>query len=91
MELRYKPAAGNYTIPTVVPRPRALGRHLGAEHSQRLEAIFPRLLPRIKIVGGEHPHQSAKGLNEGRHPRQQPVALSSMCLTSTPQRGTARG
>jgi pyruvate dehydrogenase E1 component beta subunit len=46
--LRYT-SGGNYTIPTVVRGPGGVGRQLGAEHSQRLEAYF-HAVPGIKIV-----------------------------------------
>ena len=55
--LRYT-SGGNFTIPTVV-RSRWVGRQLGAEHSQRLEAYF-HAVPGIKIVACSTP-TNAKG------------------------------
>ena len=57
--LRYT-SGGNYTIPTVVRGPGGVGRQLGAEHSQRLEAYF-HAIPGIKIVACSTP-TNAKGL-----------------------------
>ena len=57
--LRYT-SGGNYTIPTVVRGPGGVGRQLGAEHSQRLEAYF-HAVPGIKIVAFSTP-TNAKGL-----------------------------
>jgi pyruvate dehydrogenase E1 component beta subunit len=57
--LRY-PSGGIYTIPTVVRGPGGVGRQLGAEHSQRLEAYF-HAVPGIKIVAVSTP-TNAKGL-----------------------------
>ncbi|WP_320664528.1 pyruvate dehydrogenase complex E1 component subunit beta [Prochlorococcus sp. MIT 1223] len=57
--LRYT-SGGNYTIPTVVRGPGGVGRQLGAEHSQRLEAYF-HAVPGIKIVACSTP-TNAKGL-----------------------------
>ena len=57
--LRYT-SGGNYTIPTVVRGPGGVGRQLGAEHSQRLEAYF-HAVPGIKIVAVSTP-TNAKGL-----------------------------
>ena len=57
--LRYT-SGGNYTIPTVVRGPGVVGRQLGAEHSQRLEAYF-HAVPGIKIVAVSTP-TNAKGL-----------------------------
>jgi len=74
--LRYT-SGGNYTIPTVVRAPAAWAASLGAEHKQRLEAYF-HAVPGIKNRGGEHP-PNAKGLNEGRHPRNNPRALLRAC------------
>ncbi|NDE22727.1 MAG: alpha-ketoacid dehydrogenase subunit beta, partial [Synechococcaceae bacterium WB9_3_282] len=50
----------NFTIPTVVRGPGGVGRQLGAEHSQRLEAYF-HAVPGIKIVACSTP-TNAKGL-----------------------------
>ena len=57
--LRYT-SGGNLTIPTVVRGPGGVGRQLGAEHSQRLEAYF-HAVPGIKIVACSTP-TNAKGL-----------------------------
>lgn len=57
--LRYT-SGGNFTIPTVVRGPGGVGRQLGAEHSQRLEAYF-HAVPGIKIVACSTP-KNAKGL-----------------------------
>merc|ERR1712054_646574 len=57
--LRYT-SGGNYKIPAVVRGPGGVGRQLGAEHSQRLEAYF-HAVPGIKIVACSTPYNS-KGL-----------------------------
>ncbi len=57
--LRYT-SGGNFIIPTVVRGPGGVGRQLGAEHSQRLEAYF-HAVPGIKIVACSTP-TNAKGL-----------------------------
>ena len=57
--LRYT-SGGNFNIPTVVRGPGGVGRQLGAEHSQRLEAYF-HAVPGIKIVACSTP-TNAKGL-----------------------------
>ena len=57
--LRYT-SGGNFTIPTVVRGPVGVGRQLGAEHSQRIEAYF-HAVPGIKIVACSTP-TNAKGL-----------------------------
>ena len=57
--LRYT-SGGNYKIPAVVRGPGGVGRQLGAEHSQRLEAYF-HAVPGIKIVACSTP-TNAKGL-----------------------------
>ena len=57
--LRYT-SGGNFTIPAVVRGPGGVGRQLGAEHSQRLEAYF-HAVPDIKIVAVSTP-TNAKGL-----------------------------
>jgi len=57
--LRYT-SGGNFTIPTVVRGPGGVGRQLGAEHSQRLEAYF-HAVPGINIVACSTP-TNAKGL-----------------------------
>ncbi len=57
--LRYT-SGGNFTIPMVIRGPGGVGRQLGAEHSQRLEAYF-QAVPGIKIVTCSTPY-NAKGL-----------------------------
>nr|YP_009312902.1 Pyruvate dehydrogenase E1 component, beta subunit [Helminthora furcellata]SCW21156.1 Pyruvate dehydrogenase E1 component, beta subunit [Helminthora furcellata]SCW24016.1 Pyruvate dehydrogenase E1 component, beta subunit [Helminthora furcellata] len=57
--LRYT-SGGNFTIPIVIRGPGGVGRQLGAEHSQRLEAYF-QAIPGLKIVACSTPH-NAKGL-----------------------------
>nr|AUG32100.1 pyruvate dehydrogenase E1 beta subunit [Paulinella longichromatophora] len=53
-------SGGNFKIPAVVRGPGGVGRQLGAEHSQRLEAYF-HAIPGIKIVAASTP-TNAKGL-----------------------------
>lgn len=53
-------SGGNYHIPMVIRGPGGVGRQLGAEHSQRLEAYF-QAVPGLKIVACSTPH-NAKGL-----------------------------
>lgn len=57
--LRYT-SGGNFKIPTVIRGPGGVGRQLGAEHSQRLEAYFQGV-PGLKIVACSTPYNS-KGL-----------------------------
>lgn len=57
--LRYT-SGGNFTIPAVIRGPGGVGRQLGAEHSQRLEAYF-QAVPGLKIVACSTPY-NAKGL-----------------------------
>lgn len=57
--LRYT-SGGNFTIPMVIRGPGGVGRQLGAEHSQRLEAYF-HAVPGLKIVACSTPY-NAKGL-----------------------------
>lgn len=57
--LRYT-SGGNYKIPMVIRGPGGVGRQLGAEHSQRLEAYFQGV-PGLKLVACSTPH-NAKGL-----------------------------
>jgi pyruvate dehydrogenase E1 component beta subunit len=57
--LRYT-SGGNYKIPIVIRGPGGVGRQLGAEHSQRLEAYF-QAVPGLKIVACSTPY-NAKGL-----------------------------
>uniref|UniRef100_B8HQ22 Transketolase central region n=1 Tax=Cyanothece sp. (strain PCC 7425 / ATCC 29141) TaxID=395961 RepID=B8HQ22_CYAP4 len=57
--LRYT-SGGNFQIPVVIRGPGGVGRQLGAEHSQRLEAYF-QAVPGLKIVACSTPY-NAKGL-----------------------------
>jgi pyruvate dehydrogenase E1 component beta subunit len=57
--LRYT-SVGNFKIPMVIRGPGGVGRQLGAEHSQRLEAYF-QAVPGLKIVACSTPY-NAKGL-----------------------------
>ena len=57
--LRYT-SGGNFKIPLVIRGPGGVGRQLGAEHSQRLEAYF-QAVPGLKIVACSTPYK-AKGL-----------------------------
>lgn len=57
--LRYT-SGGNFTIPLVIRGPGGVGKQLGAEHSQRLEAYF-QAVPGLKIVACSTPY-NAKGL-----------------------------
>lgn len=57
--LRYT-SGGNFTLPLVIRGPGGVGRQLGAEHSQRLEAYF-QAIPGLKIVACSTPY-NAKGL-----------------------------
>jgi pyruvate dehydrogenase E1 component beta subunit len=57
--LRYT-SGGNFKIPMVIRGPGGVGRQLGAEHSQRLEAYF-QAVPGLKIVACSTP-RNAKGL-----------------------------
>nr|YP_009511684.1 pyruvate dehydrogenase E1 component beta subunit [Melanthalia intermedia]AXI97561.1 pyruvate dehydrogenase E1 component beta subunit [Melanthalia intermedia] len=57
--LRYT-SGGNFEIPIVIRGPGGVGRQLGAEHSQRLEAYF-QAIPGLKIVACSTPY-NAKGL-----------------------------
>lgn len=57
--LRYT-SGGNFKMPMVIRGPGGVGRQLGAEHSQRLEAYF-QAVPGLKIVACSTPYNS-KGL-----------------------------
>nr|YP_009314950.1 Pyruvate dehydrogenase E1 component, beta subunit [Scinaia undulata]SCW23405.1 Pyruvate dehydrogenase E1 component, beta subunit [Scinaia undulata] len=57
--LRYT-SGGNFKIPIVIRGPGGVGRQLGAEHSQRLEAYF-QAIPGLKIIACSTPY-NAKGL-----------------------------
>jgi pyruvate dehydrogenase E1 component beta subunit len=57
--LRYT-SGGNFQVPIVFRGPGGVGKQLGAEHSQRLEAYF-QAVPGLKIVACSTPY-NAKGL-----------------------------
>nr|WDA99934.1 pyruvate dehydrogenase E1 component beta subunit [Cyanidium sp. THAL103] len=57
--LRYT-SGGNFSIPLVIRGPGGVGKQLGAEHSQRLEAYF-QSVPGLKIIACSTPY-NAKGL-----------------------------
>ncbi|MBV9387801.1 MAG: alpha-ketoacid dehydrogenase subunit beta [Chroococcidiopsidaceae cyanobacterium CP_BM_ER_R8_30] len=57
--LRYT-SGGNFKIPIVIRGPGGVGKQLGAEHSQRLEAYF-QAVPGLRIVACSTPY-NAKGL-----------------------------
>nr|QUE29462.1 OdpB [Erythrotrichia longistipitata] len=57
--MRYT-SGGNFNIPIVIRGPGGVGKQLGAEHSQRLEAYF-QAIPGLKIVACSTPY-NAKGL-----------------------------
>ncbi|MBE9221509.1 alpha-ketoacid dehydrogenase subunit beta [Cyanobacterium stanieri LEGE 03274] len=57
--MRYT-SGGNFKIPCVIRGPGGVGRQLGAEHSQRLEAYF-QAVPGLKIVACSTAY-NAKGL-----------------------------
>lgn len=57
--LRYT-SGGNFKIPLVIRGPGGVGKQLGAEHSQRLEAYF-QAIPGLKIVACSTVY-NAKGL-----------------------------
>lgn len=68
--LRYT-SGGNFTIPIVIRGPGGVGKQLGAEHSQRLEAYF-QAVPGLKIVACSTPY-NAKGLLKSAIRDQNPV------------------
>ena len=68
--LRYT-SGGNFSIPMVIRGPGGIGRQLGAEHSQRLEAYF-QAIPGLKIVACSTPY-NAKGLLKSAIRDQNPV------------------
>lgn len=70
--LRYT-SGGNFTIPLVIRGPGGVGRQLGAEHSQRLEAYF-QAIPGLKIVACSTPY-NAKGLLKAAIRDNNPVIL----------------
>ncbi len=68
--LRYT-SGGNFKIPLVIRGPGGVGKQLGAEHSQRLEAYF-QAIPGLKIVACSTPY-NAKGLLKSAIRDQNPV------------------
>nr|YP_010937684.1 pyruvate dehydrogenase E1 component beta subunit [Palisada intermedia]WKW95652.1 pyruvate dehydrogenase E1 component beta subunit [Palisada intermedia] len=70
--LRYT-SGGNFKIPLVIRGPGGVGRQLGAEHSQRLEAYF-QAIPGLKIVACSTPY-NAKGLLKSAIRDDNPVIL----------------
>jgi len=82
--LRYT-SGGNFTIPAVVRGPGGVGRQLGAEHSQRLEAYF-HAVPGIKIVAVSTP-TNAKGLMKAAIRDNNPVLFFRARAALQPLRG----
>nr|YP_009564999.1 pyruvate dehydrogenase E1 component beta subunit [Gelidium galapagense]QBA96350.1 pyruvate dehydrogenase E1 component beta subunit [Gelidium galapagense] len=70
--LRYT-SGGNFKIPMVIRGPGGVGRQLGAEHSQRLEAYF-QAIPGLKIIACSTPY-NAKGLLKSAIQDENPVIL----------------
>nr|YP_009398061.1 pyruvate dehydrogenase E1 component beta subunit [Gredgaria maugeana]ARW67247.1 pyruvate dehydrogenase E1 component beta subunit [Gredgaria maugeana] len=70
--LRYT-SGGNFKIPLVIRGPGGVGKQLGAEHSQRLEAYF-QAIPGLKIVACSTPY-NAKGLLKSAIRDNNPVIL----------------
>nr|YP_009398466.1 pyruvate dehydrogenase E1 component beta subunit [Lophocladia kuetzingii]ARW67652.1 pyruvate dehydrogenase E1 component beta subunit [Lophocladia kuetzingii] len=70
--LRYT-SGGNFKIPLVIRGPGGVGRQLGAEHSQRLEAYF-QAIPGLKIIACSTPY-NAKGLLKSAIRDDNPVIL----------------
>nr|WCH56336.1 pyruvate dehydrogenase E1 component beta subunit [Hypnea sp.] len=70
--LRYT-SGGNFKIPIVIRGPGGVGRQLGAEHSQRLEAYF-QAIPGLKIIACSTPY-NAKGLLKSAINDDNPVIL----------------
>ncbi|MGF1485761.1 MAG: alpha-ketoacid dehydrogenase subunit beta [Prochloraceae cyanobacterium] len=68
--LRYT-SGGNFKIPMVIRGPGGVGRQLGAEHSQRLEAYF-QAVPGLKIVACSTPY-NGKGLLKSAIRNENPV------------------
>ena len=66
-------SGGNFKIPIVIRGPGGVGRQLGAEHSQRLEAYF-QAIPGLKIVACSTPY-NAKGLLKSAIKDDNPVIL----------------
>nr|YP_010850641.1 Pyruvate dehydrogenase E1 component, betasubunit [Lophurella hookeriana]WGH13337.1 Pyruvate dehydrogenase E1 component, betasubunit [Lophurella hookeriana] len=66
-------SGGNFKIPLVIRGPGGVGKQLGAEHSQRLEAYF-QAIPGLKIVACSTPY-NAKGLLKSAIRDNNPVIL----------------
>nr|YP_009395601.1 pyruvate dehydrogenase E1 component beta subunit [Vertebrata isogona]ARW64511.1 pyruvate dehydrogenase E1 component beta subunit [Vertebrata isogona] len=66
-------SGGNFRIPLVIRGPGGVGKQLGAEHSQRLEAYF-QAIPGLKIVACSTPY-NAKGLLKSAIRDNNPVIL----------------
>nr|AZL87954.1 odpB [Leachiella pacifica] len=70
--LRYT-SGGNFKTPLVIRGPGGVGKQLGAEHSQRLEAYF-QSIPGLKIIACSTPY-NAKGLLKSAIQDDNPVIL----------------
>nr|YP_010335995.1 pyruvate dehydrogenase E1 component beta subunit [Tsunamia transpacifica]QUE27885.1 OdpB [Tsunamia transpacifica]UNJ14401.1 pyruvate dehydrogenase E1 component beta subunit [Tsunamia transpacifica] len=68
--LRYT-SGGNFHLPLVIRGPGGIGRQLGPEHSQRLEAYFQGI-PGLRIVACSTPY-NAKGLLKSAIRSENPV------------------
>ncbi|MEL7521904.1 MAG: transketolase C-terminal domain-containing protein, partial [Cyanobacteria bacterium J06553_1] len=68
--LRYT-SGGNFNLPLVIRGPGGIGRQLGPEHSQRLEAYFQGI-PGLRIVACSTPY-NAKGLLKAAIRSENPV------------------
>lgn len=66
-------SGGNFIIPIVIRGPGGVGRQLGAEHSQRLEAYF-QSVPGLQLVACSTPY-NAKGLIKSAIRSDNPVIL----------------
>nr|YP_009296898.1 pyruvate dehydrogenase E1 component beta subunit [Bangiopsis subsimplex]AOM66241.1 pyruvate dehydrogenase E1 component beta subunit [Bangiopsis subsimplex]ARO90397.1 pyruvate dehydrogenase E1 component beta [Bangiopsis subsimplex] len=64
-------SGGNYHLPLVIRGPGGIGKQLGPEHSQRLEAYFQGI-PGLRIVACSTPY-NAKGLLKAAIRSQNPV------------------
>ncbi|KAH7835715.1 hypothetical protein Vadar_029128 [Vaccinium darrowii] len=64
-------SGGQFTIPVVIRGPGGVGRHLGPEHSQRLESYF-QSIPGIQMVACSTPY-NAKGLMKAAIRSKNPV------------------
>lgn len=85
--LRYT-SGGNFKIPMVIRGPGGVGRQLGAEHSQRLEAYF-QAVPGLKIVACSTPY-NAKGLLKSAIRDDNPVLFFRACAPVQLERRSAR-